>query len=203
VGVTEASCLSGLRERKKAKTHEAIQQAALDLFRKQGYEATTIEQIAEAAEVSPSTFFRYFPSKEDVVIHDALDPLLFAAFADQPPELTPLQALRATMADVFGALTPDQMALELERQELITSVPELRARMLDDLATTFGGFAEAIAARTGRAVTDLAVRAFAGAVLGAGLAVWLDATEGERATGSFMQDFDAAMAFLDESGLRL
>ena len=203
MGVTEARCLSGLRERKKARTHEAIQQAALDLFRKQGYEATTIEQIAEAAEVSPSTFFRYFPSKEDVVLHDALDPLLFAAFAEQPPELTPLQALRATMADVFGALTPEQMALELERQELITSVPELRARTLDDLATTFGGFADALAARTGRSPTDLAVRAFAGAVLGAGLAVWLNASEGERASGSFMQDFDAAMAFLDESGLRL
>ena len=203
MGETEASRLSGLRERKKAKTHEAIQQAALDLFRKQGYEATTIEQIAEAAEVSPSTFFRYFPSKEDVVVHDALDPLLFAAFAQQPPELTPLQALRVTMTDVFGALTPDQMALELERQELITSVPELRARMLDDLATTFGGFAEAVAARTGRPVTDLAVRAFAGAVLGAGLAVWLYASESERASGSFVKDFDAAMAYLDESGLRL
>ena len=200
---TEVHGLAGLRERKKAKTHEAIQAAALGLFRSQGYEATTVEQIAEAAEVSPSTFFRYFPTKEDVVIHDALDPILFATFAEQPAELGPIQALRATMAAVFGSLTPDQMALELERQELITSVPELRARMLDDLATTFGGFAEALAARTGRSADDLAVRAFAGAVLGAGLAVWLNATEAERGTGSFMKDFDAAMAYLDESGLRL
>lgn len=53
----------GLRERKKAKTKAAIQQHALRLFRQQGYQATTVEQIAEAAEVSPSTFFRYFPPR--------------------------------------------------------------------------------------------------------------------------------------------
>jgi transcriptional regulator GlxA family with amidase domain len=53
----------GLRERKKTKTRAAIREHALRLFREQGYEATTVEQIAEAAEVSHSTFFRYFPTK--------------------------------------------------------------------------------------------------------------------------------------------
>ena len=145
----EVAGLSGLRERKKAKTHLAIQEAALRLFREQGYEATTVEQIAAAAEVSPSTYFRYFPTKEDVVIHDALDPLLFASFAEQPAELSPIQALRASMAAVFGALTPEELAFEYERQELVLGVPELRARMLDDLATKFRGFAEALGARVG------------------------------------------------------
>src|SRR5262249_44921406 len=78
-----------LRERKKAKTRAAIQQHALRLFREQGYAATTVEQIAAAAEISPSTFFRYFPTKEDVVLYDDLDPLLIAAFDAQPPELSP------------------------------------------------------------------------------------------------------------------
>jgi AcrR family transcriptional regulator len=193
--------LSGLRERKKAKTHQAIQEAALRLFRAQGYEATTVEQIAAAAEVSPSTYFRYFPTKEDVVIHDALDPILFASFADQPAELSPIQALRASMAAVFGALTPEELALEFERQDLIVSVPELRARMLDELAATLRGFAAALAARVGRSPDDLEVRAFAGAVLGAGIAVWLTGSPGE-AVSSLMQQFDAAMAYLD-SGFRL
>ena len=53
----------GLRERKKQKTRESIQRTALRLFEKQGYEGTTIEQIAAAAEISPSTFFNYFPTK--------------------------------------------------------------------------------------------------------------------------------------------
>ncbi len=52
----------GLRERKKQKTRESIQRTALRLFGKQGYEATTVEQIAAAAEISPSTFFNYFPA---------------------------------------------------------------------------------------------------------------------------------------------
>src|SRR5215467_5528655 len=95
----------GLRERKKAKTRAAIQQHALRLIQEQGYEATTIEQIAEAAEVSPSTFFRYFPTKEDVVLYDDLDPLLFAAFEAQPAELNPIQAMRCALREVFTSLT--------------------------------------------------------------------------------------------------
>ena len=190
--------MSGLRERKKAKTHQAIQEAALRLFRAQGYEGTTVEQIAAAADVSPSTYFRYFPTKEDVVIHDALDPLLFASFAEQPAELSPIQALRASMAAVFGALTPEELAFEYERQELVLGVPELRARMLDDLANTFRGFAEALGARVGRSPDDLEVRAFAGAVLGAGIAVWLTAPPGEK-VADFIGQFDAAMAYLDIS----
>jgi len=205
---TEENGLAGLRERKKAKTHEAIQAAALRLFRSQGYEATTVEQIAEAAEVSPSTFFRYFPTKEDVVIHDALDPLFFAAFREQPPELSPIQAMRAAMSSVFEALTPDELALERERQDLILGVTELRARMLDDLATTIRGFTEALAARLGRSADDVPVRAFAGAVIGAGIAVWLTAADvptlgGYHGMPDYMKQFDDAMAWLDQTGLRL
>ena len=193
--------MSGLRERKKAKTHAAIQEHALRLFREQGYEATTVEQIAAAADVSPSTFFRYFPSKEDVVLHDAFDPLMFAAFGEQPAELTPIQALRASMAEVFGALTPEELALESQREKLILSVPELRERMLDDLAATIRDVAQVLAKRVGRSPDDLPVRAFAGAVIGAGIAVWLTSAEGID-TADYIKQFDAAMAYLD-AGLHL
>src|SRR5215467_13921994 len=94
----------GLRERKKAKTRAAIQRHALRLFREQGYEETTVEQIAEAAEVSPSTFFRYFPTKEDVVLYDAFDPILFASLEQQPAALTPLQAMRNAIHTVYAAM---------------------------------------------------------------------------------------------------
>ncbi len=83
----ELNAQDSLRERKKARTRAALREHALRLFREQGYPATTVEQIAAAAEVSPSTFFRYFPTKEDVVMQDDMDTRLFAAFERQPPEL--------------------------------------------------------------------------------------------------------------------
>src|ERR1700751_5746065 len=83
----------GLRERKKIKTRQAIRREAFRLIDENGYAATTIEQIAEAAEVSPSTFFRYFPSKESLLLADDLDPLILAAFEAQPPDLSLIQAI--------------------------------------------------------------------------------------------------------------
>ncbi len=133
-GEREALAQPGLRERKKAKTKAAIQQHALRLFQAQGYDATTVEQIAEAAEISPSTFFRYFPTKEEVAMWDDLDPLFAAAFEAQPAEWSPIQALRGALRAVFAGLPADEMARQWERSRLILAVPELRMRMLDQLA---------------------------------------------------------------------
>jgi AcrR family transcriptional regulator len=163
----------GLRERKKARTHAAIQAQALALFRERGYDATTVEQIAAAAEVSPSTFFRYFPTKADVVLWDEFDPLIAAAFAAQPRELTPLEALRAALSEVFSALTPEQLAAQGERTTLAIGVPELRAAMLDQLLGAIALVAQLVAERSGRASDDPAVRTFGGAVVGAMMAVTL------------------------------
>src|SRR5215813_3567608 len=85
---------TGLRERKKSKVRNQLKQHALRLFLEQGYEATTIEQIAQQAEVSPRTFFRYFASKEDLIFDDEYDERLIAAFRAQPSELSVVGALR-------------------------------------------------------------------------------------------------------------
>jgi AcrR family transcriptional regulator len=190
----------GLRERKKARTRAAIQQHALRLFRDQGYARTTVDQIADAAEVSQSTFFRYFPTKEDVVLYDDYDPLLIAAFHAQPAELSPIEALRGAMHAVFGELPPSERDLERERGRLIFAAPELRARFMDQFAATIGMLAQALATRIGRDPEDFAVRNFAGAVIGIALAGTQAMVEDPEA--DYLELFDAGLAHLD-AGLPL
>jgi AcrR family transcriptional regulator len=190
----------GLRERKKLRTHLAIQRQALRLFRKQGYEATTIEQIAAAAEVSATTFFRYFRSKEDVVLHDALDPVFMAAFEAQPAELSLAAAFRRALHDVYDGLSPEELAEERQRQELIQATPELLAGMLSGLTTAIEQIVAIIARRSGRGSDDIAVVALAGAVIGAGIAVWLTEPSGDIA--QYFDRYDAALTQL-EAGLQL
>ncbi|OHV31553.1 MULTISPECIES: acyl-CoA-like ligand-binding transcription factor [Pseudofrankia] len=160
----------GLRERKKARTRATIQAHALRLFHEQGYQATTVEQIIDAAEVSETTFFRYFRTKEDVVLHDDLDPLIIEAFQNQPAELTPIQAIRAAIRLQFDLLTPDQRRAVQERTSLIVAEPALRAAMLDQISQAMLLLADAIADRVGRPRDDLAVRTVAGSAIGAMLA---------------------------------
>jgi AcrR family transcriptional regulator len=155
-----------LRERKKARTRASLREHALRLFREQGYQATTVEQIAAAAEVSPSTFFRYFPTKEDVVVQDDMDIRLFASFERQPPELSTLAALRASLREVAASFSPGELEQLREAAALQMTVPEIRARMLDDTNRLMHLMTEVLAKRTGRAPDDLAVRTFAGAVFG-------------------------------------
>ena len=189
-----------LRERKKAKTRAAIQRHALRLFREQGYEATTVEQIAEAAEVSPSTFFRYFRTKEDVALYDDLDPLFIAAFEAQPAELSPIQAMRRALQQVFASVPSEETEQQWERGRLILVVPELRMRMLDQLAEAVHLFAELLAKRVGRRADDFAVRTYAGAVIGALLSTLLTGAADPQA--DFIGLMDASLAYL-EAGLPL
>src|SRR2546427_13014219 len=121
----------GLRERKKLKTKEAIQREAMRLFQEQGYEETTIDQIAEAAEISPSTFFNYFPTKEDVVLFDAYDPMAVQMLLDRPKDEPLSIGLRKVLEGLAAAFERDKRMI-LARGRLFVEVPELRARMWDE-----------------------------------------------------------------------
>jgi AcrR family transcriptional regulator len=190
----------GLRERKKARTRAAIQGHALRLFREHGYEATTVSQIAEAAEVSQSTFFRYFPTKEDLVLWDEFDPLIVTAFQRQPAGLAPVAALRAAIHDVLAELSESERAQLRERVELLLAIPPLRAMMLDQISGPMRVLAEAVAQRTARQSDDLAVRALVGAVIGVGLAAMFAAADDSET--DVISLIDDAMAQL-EAGLPL
>jgi AcrR family transcriptional regulator len=168
---------AGLRERKKARTRAEIQRQALRLFRERGYEATTVAQIAEASEVSESTFFRYFPTKEDVVLWDEFDPPIFEAFGTQPAELGLIRALRYAIRDVLTQASVAQREQLRERVELLLSVAPLRATLVDQIRGPMRLLAEAMAERSGRWPDDPAVRAAAGAVMGVGLSAMFAAAE--------------------------
>src|ERR1700738_3871979 len=114
----------GWRERKKARTRASLREHALRLFREKGYQNTTVEQIAEAAEVSPSTFFRYFPSKEDVVLQDDFDPIAIEKFEALPAGLTPVAALRRALREAIDEASADELGQWRELTRLTMSVPE-------------------------------------------------------------------------------
>jgi AcrR family transcriptional regulator len=189
-----------LRERKKVKTRAAIQEHALRLFKEQGYAQTTVEQIAAAAEVSPSTFFRYFPTKEDVVLFDATDPVMLDSFSEQPRELSVVEALRRSMHAVYDGFTPEQAEREQERQQLVLTVPELRARAVSMFAEAIGFLTDMVAERVGRSADDPDVRTFAGALMGAILGQYL-AFRGSDAR-DMLKVIDQALDLVDR-GLKL
>jgi AcrR family transcriptional regulator len=143
----------------------------LRLFREQGYAGTTVEQIAAAAEVSPSTFFRYFPTKEDVVLRDSFDDRMFEALERKPPSVPPLTALREAIHEGVQTLTPEEWAEFQEATALGMAVPEIRARMMDEMTRTMAEATQALARRMGRSPDDLEVQVLAGAVFGVILAV--------------------------------
>ncbi|MDW6060301.1 TetR family transcriptional regulator [Streptomyces sp. FXJ1.4098] len=157
----------GLRERKKIQTRQAIRRAAYRLFQEQGYDATPVDQIAEAADVSPSTVFRYFPTKEDIVLTDEYDPLILEALRARPLDEPPVASLRRALVDLIRQYAEDARG-ELEiRLTLIRQVPALRGRMSEGMTQTRDMLGEVMAERSGRAADDLDVRVVVAAVLGA------------------------------------
>ncbi|MET9342850.1 TetR family transcriptional regulator [Nonomuraea sp. NPDC003804] len=150
----------GLRERKKEKTRLAIIDAAVDLFLEQGYEATTVEQIAGAVEISARTFFRYFTSKEHVVLwfHDHSEGIVSEALAcrpgDEPPFVSLLQALRVMLHEFTGA-TSEDTARFLKMRQLMQANPALAGKSVARGVETERRLAVEIARRQGRdAETD-------------------------------------------------
>ncbi|MEU5048172.1 TetR family transcriptional regulator [Streptomyces sp. NPDC021096] len=157
----------GLRERKKIQTRRAIRGAAYRLFAEQGYDATPVDRIAEAADVSPSTVFRYFPTKEDIVLTDEYDPLMEAAIRARPAGEPPLESIRRGVLDGLRHLVDTDLAELRQRTRLVHEVPALRGRSAEGMARTGRMLCAVLAERTGRPPHDLELRVAVAAVLGA------------------------------------
>jgi AcrR family transcriptional regulator len=121
-----------LRERKRTRTRLMIQAEAMRLFEEKGYAETTVEEIAHAAAISPRTFFRYFRSKEDVVMWDEYDPLALDLLEARPDDEPPAESFRAVIRESLGGLYRHDPKRLLTRVRLFATVPELRARYLDE-----------------------------------------------------------------------
>lgn len=194
-GMTSADQIPGLRERKKIRTRETIRREALRLFAQHGYANTTVEQIAEAADISASTFFRYFSNKASLLIPDQRLTPIIDAFLAAPAHLSPIAAYRSAVQLMFGAMTEADWKRESERQSLLYSLTEGQAALYAQWMETIKILTHALSLRLGLPVGDPRLRITAGAMAGAMASVM---------HGNVMPptDIDHALAFLD-AGLPL
>jgi AcrR family transcriptional regulator len=184
-GVIGASSPS-LRERKKAKTRKALADTATELFAEQGFDHTTVEEIAEACDVSPRTFFRYFSSKEDVLfaVGDQRLRELLDAIASRPSGEPPLRSMREAALSLVPEYTSNRAQLTT-RKRIIAETQSLRSRGLERQL----GWEDAVTDALGQRMTDAGpagielrlVASVTTATLRAALHTWLEA-DGDLAT---------------------
>lgn len=170
----------GLRERKRQQTRERITRVALTLFLERGFEATTLDDIVAAAEISRRSFFHYFASKEDVVFawQDDINEALAAEVAKRPSAEPPLLAAEQALLAVLGCYDrEDALALG----QLVHDTPALRVRDQAKYEALERGLASTLSRRLGSAPDGLRVRLAAMVAIGAlriGTEAWL--AEGGR-----------------------
>jgi AcrR family transcriptional regulator len=194
----------GLRERKKARTREALQEAAMALFTRQGFDGTTVEEIADACEVSPRTFFRYFPTKEDVLFADAdtRRERLLAVLADEPADEPPFAALQAAMRALAVDYRHDRAAL-VARSKVLEGSLQLQAYKAEHQHGWEAAVVDALERRTVAAGAPVAreelqlLTALATAAMRVSVDVWVADASGpdlevllDRAFGRLASGFD-------------
>jgi len=164
--------------RRRVTSREELEQAAFALFERNGFDETTVDDIASAAGIGRRTFFRYFPSKNDVpwgAFDSELDRMR-VTLKDFAPDVSLMEALRLALID-FNRVPADQVALHRRRMELILRVPTLFAYSTLRFTAWREVVAGFVADRTGRRPDELAPQTIAHALLGVALAAyehWLE-----------------------------
>ncbi|MEU4212701.1 TetR family transcriptional regulator [Streptomyces sp. NPDC026206] len=200
---------TGLRERKKRRTRDALIRSALELFARQGYEGTTVDEIAGAADVSQRTFFRYFAGKEDVAlsVQHMVESHFFDAVCERPAAESPLTALRTavlsswdTIEEAIQSVVP--LTLHVRTFQMIQSNPQLLAAHLRRLMELEDRLTQEIARREGLPPQDprprILVAAFSG-VMRANGKLWSEVADGDmselkRTTAAYLDQIGPALA---------
>ncbi|GAA4240447.1 TetR family transcriptional regulator [Actinomadura meridiana] len=195
----------GRRERKKQRTRDALVSAAFTLFAEKGFDATTVEEIADAVDVSSRTFFRYFASKEDVALtfQEEQTQAVVAALLSRPADEPIMTALRATVVGIARACENGELGFDPDRFECVLSMlsdsPALMAKSLERTQKKQNLMTRIIAQRLGvDPATDLRPHVIASAAM-AGFNAAADAMRHHPETFvSVSETVDQAFAILEE-----
>jgi AcrR family transcriptional regulator len=127
---------SGLRERKRLAAMRLAQRRAVELFTERGFGAVTVQDVADASNVAVVSLYRWFGTKERLVLWDDYDPAIFAAIGERLPAQPPLEAVRDALVVELDRLYDAEHELVLARTKLIYREPALLAATLDDMQAT-------------------------------------------------------------------
>ena len=190
-----ASVVTGRSGRRRTTSRAELEHVAFELFAEQGFEQTTIDDVARAAGIGRRTFFRYFPSKNDIPWGDFAGELarMREVLAAHPADLPLMEAVRASLLD-FNRIDPAEMPWHRRRMRLILGVPALQAHSTLRYADWRQTLAEFIGGRLGQPTDALAPQAIAHATLGIALAAYEQWLRDEDA--DLLHLLDAAMTDL-------
>jgi AcrR family transcriptional regulator len=190
----------GLRERKRLAAMRRIQEVALDLFDRLGFDEVTIEQIAAAAEVSPSSVYRYFGTKEQLILWDEYDPAILRGVVEELHGSPPLEAIRKVIGALVGQVFEQEEPRIRRRVRYTLEEPSVRAASALQSYEMAEMIAGLVGARLERDPNDLDVQVFAHALVGGlvgGIHHWYEhgfstpfSTIMDRVFASFEAGFD-------------
>ncbi|GAA3529839.1 TetR/AcrR family transcriptional regulator [Amycolatopsis ultiminotia] len=174
---------------------ERLVMAAVDLFTEQGYDATTVAQIAERAGVTKSTFFRHFPDKREVLVagQETLSRLLVEGISGAPDDAGPLDAVAAGLERASSAMGPMNREIAPRLKAAVAASAELQARDALKTVSLAAAMADALVARGVPDATAAVASELASLAFKRGYAEWSD---GNRAAEDELADY--TLAALDE-----
>jgi AcrR family transcriptional regulator len=166
-GDSPGAATTGLRDRKRLAAMRRAQEVALDLFDEHGYDGVTVEQVAAAAELSPSSIYRHFGTKEQLILWDDYDPQILERMTEKLATHPPVEAMYLAIRDVYTQIFDRDERLIRLRTRYSVEEPSVQASVALQTEQLAQLVAVLLARQTGRPDDDLEVRVIGGALIGA------------------------------------